>query len=91
MDQALIEAMAGIGQAAIFAFAAYQFYRDGRSQDKLFITHLQEQNKLLLQAIMQQTFLRSPAISPAVPPLQTASQWTPVPTDLGERATAGGD
>lgn len=84
MDAEVLKAITGLGQAAIFAWAAYQFYRDGRAQDKVFISHLQEQNKMLLGWIMQQTFLRSPAVSPAVPPI-----WaSPSPTDLGD-AKAG--
>ncbi len=83
MDAEVLKAVTGLGQAAIFAWAAYQFYRDGRAQDKVFITHLQEQNKMLLAWIMQQTFLRSPAIAPAVPPI-----WGTTPTDLGD-AKAG--
>lgn len=87
MDPAFIELIKTIGQAAIFAYAARQFYNDGRAQDKLYIQYLQEQNKMFLQALMQQTFLRSPAVAPAVPPA-----WMPQSTDLGERATmVGGD
>lgn len=84
METEVLKALSTLGQAAIFAWAAYQFYRDGRSQDKVFITHLAEQNKMLLAAIMQNTFRNSSAINPAVAP------WMQVaPTDLGERV--GGD
>lgn len=79
MDPALIEFIKTLGQAAIFAFAANQFYKDGRAQDKLIITYLSQQNQMLLQAIMQQTFLKSPAIAPIMP-----SWMSPIPTDLGE-------
>jgi hypothetical protein len=78
MDTEVLKAITGLGQAAIFAWAAYQFYRDGRAQDKVFINHLQEQNKMLLAAIMQQTFLRSSAINPAPPPVWNSS----TPTDI---------
>lgn len=85
MENELIKAITGLGQAAIFAWAAYQFYKDGRAQDKVFITHLVEQNKMFLAAMMQQTFKNSSAIAPAVAPWMQNVQ-----TDLGE-ARAGGD
>lgn len=77
MESELIKAIAGLGQAAIFAFAAYQFYRDGRAQDKVFIAHLQEQNRMLFAWIQRLTFLRSSAILPDAP------NWSgPIPTDI---------
>lgn len=84
MDPALIEFFKTLGQAAIFAYAAHQFYKDGRAQDKVFISHLVEQNKMFLAAMMQQTFKNSSAISPAVAP------WMQnIPTDLDPVKTGG--
>lgn len=86
MDAEIIKMLTGLGQAAIFAWAAYQFYRDGRAQDKVFIAHLQEQNKMLFAWIQQITFLKSPAISPAIPPSVPVAPWMGnIPTDIGEK------
>lgn len=90
MDQAaFLELLKTLGQAAIFAYAAYKFYQDGRASDKIWMTYLADQNKMLLATIMQQTFLKSPAVSPSIPPgAEQLRRWLdPTPTDLGEAKT----
>lgn len=91
MDQAaFLELLRTLGQAAIFAWAAHKFYQDGRASDKIWTQYLLDQNRMLLASIMQQTFLKSPAIAPATPPVPEAlKRWMDQtsPTDLGEKVT----
>ena len=83
----LMELVKTLGQAAIFAYAAYKFYQDGRASDKVWTQYLLDQNKMLLAYIMQQNFLKSPAIAPAAPP--PIRPWMEnIPTDLGDVKTA---
>lgn len=87
MEQAaFIELLKTLGQAAIFAYAAYKFYQDGRASDKIWTGYLLDQNRMLMAFIMQQNFLRSPAVAPAVTAMpEEFKKWMQqLPTDLQE-------